>query len=144
MTLGWILRSWFLASLVGGLWLGVLGRAIMVAIALAAGHPLRWSWGGSLEIVGFGLLLGGGVTAAWMVLRYWFPLLRSGRGAILGAGLLLALALRPPPSAESALAGVGQRTLSFLLFGLLLVSFGFLVERVLARAGDTRRPADRP
>lgn len=144
MTPGEILRAWFLASLAGGLWLGVLGRAAMVAIALAAGHPLRWSWGGSFEIVGFGLLLAGGITAAWMALRYWFPPLRVGRGLILGGGLLLVFALRPPPSAESAMAGIGQRTLSLLLFGSVLLGFGVLVERVLTRLAVAGPPPDRP
>jgi hypothetical protein len=133
MTVPQVLKAWALASLVGGLWLGVAGRGVMVLIALAAGHPLRWSWGGSLEIVAFGALLAAVAVAAWMLLRHLVPVLRRGRGLLFGMILFGIFAVLPPPSAQSAVAGIGQRTLSLALFGALLVVFGVLVETFLVR-----------
>jgi hypothetical protein len=134
-------RAWAVAGLLGGLWLGVMGRAVMIPIALAAGHELRWSWAGSIEIVIFGVILGAVAVPAWMLLRHLLPRLRAGRGLLFGGILFLIFALLPPPSAQSAVASIGQRTLSLLLFGALLVSFGVLVERVLERTLPPRREA---
>lgn len=125
------LKRYLLATAVGGLWLGLGGRAVMVLIALAAGQPTRWSWGGSLEIVAFGVILAAVAVGAWMLVRGLLPAGLRGRGLIFGATLFGIFAVLPPPSAQSALAGVGQRTLSLILFGLLLVGFGLLVERLL-------------
>lgn len=141
MTVLQLLKAWAIAGLIGGLWLGVTGRAIMVIIALAAGHPPRWSWGGSIEVALFGVILGTVATAAWMLLRHILPRLRAGRGLLFGGLLAVLFALLPPPSAQSAVAGIGQRTLSLLLFGMLLVSFGMIVERLLER---TLTPAREP
>lgn len=133
MTLPGVLRGWLAGTVAGGLWLGLGGRAAMVVIALAAGHPLRWSWGGSVEIVLFGMILAGVATAAWQLLRHLLPALRRGRGLLFGAILFGIFAAVPPPSAQSAVAGIGQRTLSLALFGGLLVGFGVLVETILVR-----------
>lgn len=135
------LKAWGWAGLLGGLWLGIMGRAVMIPIALAAGHELRWSWGGSIEIVVFGVILGAVAVAAWMLLRHIVPRLRAGRGLLFGGILVAIFALLPPPSAQSAVASIGQRTLSLLLFGALLVSFGVLVERILERILPPRREA---
>ncbi len=134
MTVPQVLKAWALASVVGGLWLGVAGRGVMVLIALAAGHPLRWSWGGSIEIVIFGVILAAVAVAAWMLLRHLVPVLRDGRGLVFGLVLFVIFAVLPPPSAQSAVAGIGQRTLSLALFGALLVVFGILVEAILVRS----------
>lgn len=106
----------------------------MVLIALAAGHPLRLSWGGSIEIVVFGVIVAAVAVAAWMLLRHLVPVLRYGRGLVFGLVLFGIFALLPPPSAQSAVAGIGQRTLSLALFGALLVVFGILVEAILVRS----------
>lgn len=138
-----VLRTWALASVVGGLWLGVAGRGVMVLIALAAGHPLRWSWGGSLEIVAFGGILAAVAVGAWMLLRHLVPVLRRGHGLLFGLMLFGIFAVLPPPSAQSAVAGIGQRTLSLVLFGVLLVGFGILVETMLVRSlPRAGRPAE--
>ncbi len=134
MTVPEMLKAWALASVIGGLWLGVAGRAVMVLIALAAGHPLRWSWDGSIEIVVFGVILAAVAVPAWMALRHWFPALRMARGLLFGLILFGIFAVLPPPSAQSAVAGIGQRSLSLLLFGVLLVVFGILVETILVRS----------
>lgn len=128
------LRAWAVATVVGGLWLGVAGRVVMILIALAAGHALRWSWGGSIEIVLFGVILAAVAVAAWMLLRRLVPGLRRGRGLFFGLILFGIFALLPPPSAQSAVAGIGQRPLSLVLFGALLVVFGVLVETMLVRS----------
>lgn len=134
MTVPQVLKAWVLASVVGGLWLGVAGRAVMVLIALAAGHSLRWSWGGSIEIVAFGVILAAVAVAAWMLLRHLVPVLRHGRGLVFGLVLFGIFAVLPPPSAQSAVASIGQRTLSLALFGALLVVFGILVETIVVRS----------
>ena len=134
MTVPQMLKAWALASVVGGLWLGVAGRGVMVLIALAAGHSLRWSWGGSIEIVVFGVILAAVAVPAWMAMRHWFPAMRVARGLPFGLILFAIFAVLPPPSAQSAVAGIGQRTLSLVLFGVLLVVFGILVEAILARS----------
>jgi len=125
-------RDWLLASLAGGLWLGLLGRAVMSLIALAAGQSPRWTWDGTREILIMGVAVSAVVTAAWMVIRRVLPVLRWGRGALPGAIVFLGFVLIPPPSATSALTGIGQRGLSTLLFGILLVGFGVIVEAILA------------
>ncbi len=134
MTVPQALKAWALASVVGGLWLGMAGRAVMVLIALAAGHALRWSWGGSIEIVVFGVILAAVAVPAWMALRHWFPALRVASGLPFGLILFGIFAVLPPPSAQSAVAGIGQRSLSLVLFGVLLVVFGLLVEAILVRS----------
>ena len=133
MTLRQGVKAWALASLVGGLWLGVAGRGVMVLIALAAGQPPRWSWGGSVEIFVFGVVLAAVAVLAWMALRHLVPALRAGRGLVFGLILFGIFAVLPPPSAQSAVATIGQRTLSLLLFSVLLAGFGVLVESILTR-----------
>lgn len=123
--------NWAVAAAAGALWLGVLGRAVMSVIALAAGQSPRWSWGGTLEILLMAAVVSAVVTAAWMGLRRLVPFLRRGRGALPGAIVFLGFALVPPPSATSALAGIGQRGLSTVLFGVLLVGYGMIVEAIL-------------
>lgn len=137
-----LLRSWLVASLAGALWLGLLGRGVMSLIALAAGQSPRWSWDGTLEILVMAAIVSAVVTAVWMGLRRLVPLLRRGRGALPGAIVFLGFVLIPPPSATSALAGIGQRGLSTILFGVLLVGFGIIVESILAVR--ERRAAGKP
>lgn len=139
MTMPAALSGYLRAVLAGGLWLGLGGRAVMVLIALAAGQPSRWSWGGTMDVVLFGLILAAVAVGAWMLVRGALPVLRRGRGVVFGAILFGIFAVLPPPSAESAVAGIGQRSLSLALFGGLLVGFGVLVETILRRAAPTRR-----
>lgn len=139
-----LLGGWLLASLAGALWLGLLGRGVMSVIALAAGQSPRWSWGGTVEILVMAAIVSALVTAAWIGLRRLVPFLRRGRGALPGAIVFIGFVLVPPPSATSALAGIGQRGLSTLLFGVLLIGFGMIVEAILAgreRRVDGHRPA---
>ncbi len=130
--------DWLVASLAGGAWLGVLGRGVMSLIALAAGQSPRWSWGGTWEILVMAMIVSTLVTLAWMVLRRLVPFLRRGRGALPGVIVFIGFVLIPPPSATSALAGIGQRNLSTLLFGILLVGFGMVVEGVLVHRATRR------
>jgi hypothetical protein len=139
-----LLWSWLLATLAGALWLGLLGRGVMSLIALAAGQSPRWTWDGTRDILIMGAIVSAVVTALWMGLRRVVPFLRRGRGALPGALVFLGFMMIPPPTATSALAGIGLRGLSTVLFGLLLVGFGMTIESILLLHERDRAPTQPP
>jgi hypothetical protein len=137
-TWGWTAGAGLLAGAASGLvLLGAAGRMAMSGLALLAGQPLRWSLGGTLEVVAFGGLLGAPLGALYALLRR-----RAGRpslvlGAAYGLLALAACVAVPPPAARSAFTGSGSPWLPVLaLFGLVFAGYGVLLERLLrGRAG---------
>jgi len=131
------------AAAVAGLGLGVGARLLMRLIALEAGLPGSYSLGGSVDVVLFGLLLGGPIAAGFWLIRPRLAWRRPFAGVALGTMLLALFALLPPASARSALAGTPDTPLFTLLgFGLLLIGWGAALELVArparARSGRSR------
>ena len=123
----WIRRAGL--ALVAGLLLGVASRVVMRVIGLLSGGTEGFSWGGTIEIVLFGLLIGAPIALFFLALRSHLDWPRPWAGVALGAALFAATALRPPPSAASALAGTPDPPLATAaLFAALWLGFGLLLE----------------
>jgi hypothetical protein len=125
-AVGLFLRDQLPAALIAGLLLGVGARATMRLIAWTSGIRGAASWGGSLEVVLFGTLVGGPVALLFLAVRGRLPLVRPPwAGVVFGSLIFLVLALAPPPAAASALAQTADPpAITALLFWLLLALFG--------------------
>jgi predicted permease len=115
----------------------------MTAIALAAGLAPGFSLGGTGAVLATGLLIGTPAGLVYIVVRKYLPLPGAWKGAAFGALVFLALVLLPPPAARSAVASVGQLTLTLLLFGALFIAFGVAVEFLVRRlTGEEKQPQE--
>jgi mannose-6-phosphate isomerase-like protein (cupin superfamily) len=141
-------RRQLVAGLVAGATVGFLlglgGRLAMRIIAVAAGIDARATLGGSLEVVLTGLAFGIPAGIVFALLRHRGLLTGRGCGALFGAGGFAVVGVLPPPAARSALADVGHPGLSALLFGVLFVAAGWLLERLLGGRADSGVMAERP
>lgn len=139
------LGAHFLPALFAGIMLGFGARAVMRVIALASGLPGSFSVGGSSEVILLGALVGLPIALGFFALRGRVPLRTPYPGAFLGILLFLALALRPPPSARSALAGTPDLPVATaLLFCGLFLLFGIGLEWRWARWQSVVAPSAGP
>ena len=116
-------------ALVAGLLLGVASRVVMRVIGLLSGGVEGFSWGGTIEIVLFGILIGAPIALFFLALRSHLDWRRPWAGVALGVALFAATALNPPPSAASAMAGTADPPLATAaLFAALWLGFGLLLE----------------
>jgi hypothetical protein len=123
------LRRELVAAAAAGIAFGLGARAKMRIVAWTAGLDGSFSWGGSIEVVIGGLLIGAPLALVYAVSRPYLPR-RAGWWAILvGSTGFLALALLPPPAASSALAATPDRpVVTAVLFWLLMAAFGAGLE----------------
>ena len=116
-------------AVIAGVLLGVASRIVMRLIGMLAGGTEGFSWGGTIEIVLFGVMIGAPIALFFFLLRSRLEWPRPWAGVALGAVLFAATALRPPPSAASALAGTADPPLATAaLFAALWLGFGLLLE----------------
>jgi hypothetical protein len=114
--------------------LGVGGRVLMRAIALATGTPAGFSLGGSLEVVAAGALYG---ALSGALLPFVPARLGPWRSAGHAAGLFILIALTSD-AARGAAASIDlpARILALLPFGALLLVYSM----ALVRLTSTQRP----
>ncbi len=120
-------------ALAGTVILGIGGRLAMRLIAMVGGFPGSQSWGGSLEVVAFGLILG----VVWgfffgLVHRYAFTgkLLTGLLFGLLLYGLVVAIPMDP----KAAIAGFPDHLLTItLIFGVLFVMYGLTLVSLFHR-----------
>jgi hypothetical protein len=118
-----------------GLALGIAARVVMRLIAVLAGSTEGISWGGSISVVAMGLLIGTPIALFYLTLRSRLEWPAPWPGVVLGASLFAATALRPLPSAQSALAGTNDPPLATAaLFAALWIGYGLLLEWLHARS----------
>ena len=120
--------EWLLLAACAGLTLGVAARVAMRVVALQAEVAPAFSWGGTVEIVVFGALVGAPLALLFWACRQRFHL---PPWSSVAAGLLVfgALALWPPPSARSALRGTpGDQSLTVVAFAGVFVVYGVALE----------------
>lgn len=118
-----------LGSVAAGVGLGIAARVLMRVIALEAGLPGAYSFGGSFEVVLFGLIVGAPIALAFRLVRPRIPLRRPFAGLALGTVMTVVLALLPPASARSALQGTPDTpVLTFAGFWLLFTLWGIAVD----------------
>lgn len=129
-----------LAALTASVLLGLGARAVMRLIAWLSGLPGAFSAGGSFEVVLFGLLLGFPAAFVFLALRARLRTTQPWPGLLFGAGLFLLLAMFPPGSAQSAMAGTPDPPVATaLLFLGLFALFGWLLELHWRRYQARRR-----
>jgi len=126
-----LLLDSLLATLIGGLVLGIGGRVLMRLVAVFAGGETGFDWGGSFEVVAFGALVG-------LVSGIFYHLLLKGRfksrmleSVILGLGTFVILSYLPIEGKYAIEAYktdiwfpiVAGFALLFFLFGMAVVGF---------------------
>lgn len=122
-------------AIIAGLVFGVAARIVMRMIAVLAGSTEAFSWGGSIEVVVMGLLIGTPIALFFLALRSRLEWAPPWAGVALGASLFAATALRPLPSSQSALAGTNDPPLATAaLFAALWIGYGLLLEWLHARS----------
>ncbi len=118
-----------MASLVAAIALGVGARIVMRIISWVSGLPGAFSAGGSFEVVLFGALIGFPIALGFFWVRDRVRARLPWPGLLLGASLFLVLALLPPGSARSAMAGTPDPpVVTALLFLGLCLLFGAGLE----------------
>jgi hypothetical protein len=126
-----------IVSCLSGALLGVAARVTMRFVALEAGVSAGFSVGGSLEVVGFGVLIGTPVALLFFAVRAQGPRGSPWLGLLCGVSLFGVLSAVPPTAARSALAATPDTPVATVLaFGVLFVSWGAGLEyvaRVLTR-----------
>jgi hypothetical protein len=121
--------TWVLEALVAGLLLGCGARVAMRVLSWLAGTPAEFSSEGSVEIVVFGTLLGAPFALAVFLLRRWRGWTHPWVGLWASLAVFGALAARPSPSAQSALAASPLPGVAIVLvFGLLFALFGLWID----------------
>jgi len=122
----------FKAGVLGVLVLGVGGRLLMRLIAIVAGGETGFDWGGTVEVIVFGALIGLGAGV------FYVPLLKNRfsswrmEGTLLGLGVFLALSFLPIEGKYAIEAyPEGQWPAIVFSFALLFWLFGLAVVRVL-------------
>jgi hypothetical protein len=139
---GWGLAAGALSGLLA---LGLAGRLAMSVLAVMAGNPVRWSLGGTLDVLAFAALVGAPAGAVYGLLRDLGPP-RWWRGAAYGLALFALFVLVPPPAARSAFSGVRALWLPVLaLFGAAFTAYGATLEWLLrwrAASGQDRGQRD--
>lgn len=119
------------AAVAAGLVLGVSGRLLMRLIAIEAGGARGYSFGGSLEVIAFGVLLGSPVAVIFWLVRSRVPLPAPRAGVSLGIAMTIVLTLFPPPAARSALASTDDAPLTTLLgFLVVFTAWGAVIDLV--------------
>jgi hypothetical protein len=116
-------------ALVAGLALGAGARLVMRFIGLASPGQEGFSWGGTLEVMALGMLIGAPLAFFFLMMRRHLEWRRPLGGLVMGTVLFGASALQPPSSAREAMAGTDDPTLATaLLFAALWIGFGLLLE----------------
>jgi hypothetical protein len=108
--------------------LGIAARLAMRVVAWQSDVSASFSFGGSLEIVVLGVMIGAPVA-----LLYWVCRARLGLPRWTGVGFALLLfailALRPTPSARSALAATPDRPRATLVtFAAVFIVYGVALD----------------
>ena len=114
------------AAALAGLVLGVVGRIAMRWIALEAGLEGGGTWGGTVEVVAFGALIGTPVALIFLLVRPRIALRVPWAGVIGGIVFFALAVLLRPPSARSALSGTPD-TPVFTALAFLIVLTGWMV-----------------
>lgn len=136
--------TWFLEALVAGFLLGCGARLAMRVLSWLAAGPAGFSTGGSVEIIVFGTLLGTPIALGIFLLRAWRGWAHPWVGLWISLGIFAAVATRPSPSAQSALAASPlPGAVIFLVFGVLFALFGLWID-VRWRVGRGRRAGPKP
>ncbi len=116
----------------GAVILGAGGRIVMSVIALLGNVTPTWSLGGSVEVIVFGALVGAVVGLVYGAVRAYLPGSSLVKGVLAGLLLFGVMALLPPPSARSAMAGFDDLLLPVLsMFGVICVLFGVALAMII-------------
>lgn len=119
---------WIGLATCAGLALGVAARVGMRLIALQADASPEFSFGGSVEVVLFGIIVGTPVALIVWVCRYRFRL-PARTGVIAGLVLFGVLALWQPPATRSALRATPDAPIATgAVFGAVFVVYGVVLD----------------
>ena len=111
--------------IIGAVILGIGGRIVMSVIALLGDVTPTWSLDGSIDVIVFGTLAGALIGVIYALAASHLPGSPPVKGLLTGLLLIGGMALLPPPSAQSAMAGFDNLDLPvLLLFGVVCVAFG--------------------
>lgn len=120
--------GWLLLAACAGLTLGVAARVAMRLVALQADVSPGFSFGGSVEVVLYGALVGTPVALLYWVCRQRVRL-PAWAGVTIGLVLFAFLATWQPPSARSALRDTPDAPVATsLLFAGVFVVYGVALE----------------
>lgn len=146
----WFVTVGLTGGIVAGLvMLGAGGRLVMRLLAVTAGPDAQGviteaeevvgeiTVGGTLDFVGFfGIVVGGVLGFAYMLVHRWLPRGR-GSGAAFGTLLLLVLATRVDPlrPENPDFDLVGPDWVAVLAFSAIVVGYGMLLAAIVGRFG---------
>lgn len=118
---------------VGAVILGIGGRIAMRMVALAAGEKLRFSVGGTAEIILAGA--GGGTLGGllFLIVQRFVPQAGSRRGMKLGAALLAIAVVPLLLSLGGLVAPLQMIVATIVLFPALFLVYGIAVEAIVVR-----------
>lgn len=119
---------------IAGIVLGVTGRLAMRWIALEAGLEGGGTWGGTLEVVAFGAIIGTPVALIFLLIRPRLALRAPWVGLLGGSAAFALAAVLPPSSARSALGGTPDTpAFTALTFWALLTGWMIGLDYVATR-----------
>lgn len=130
---------WSFAAIGAGVALGVAARLAMRLIAWQAGVNPEFSFGGSVEVILFGVVVGTPVALVVWLCRHLVALPRW-TGVFAGLLLFAVLSAWPPSAARSALEGTPDAPMAtgvvfaaaFAVYGIVLDAMWHLKERRLS------------
>ncbi|MGI9551192.1 MAG: hypothetical protein ACR2MT_08340 [Aurantibacter sp.] len=123
-----------ISGLVAGmLIIGMGGRLAMRIIALLGGQQGGFSWGGTLDVVAFGLITGAisGVIYG-MIEKYGFST-KLLNGGLYGILLFVALLVLPIEGKGAAKAFPDLQLSIYLIFGVTLIVYGIILAYAYKR-----------
>ena len=122
-----LVRTLLFGGLIGALILGAGGRIVMRLLALLVDRPTGFSLGGTLEVVGYGALLGLGGG----LLKFLSGSVGEGKLGGVFVGLMtysMANVTLPDHIAETAAPFADQMWLVHMLFGTIFLAFGIALS----------------
>ena len=121
---GRVFGEWLMLATCSGIILGAASRIAMRVVALETNEPVGFSIGGSLDVVGFGVVVGAPAAVVFWICRSWRSL-PLGSGLLVGALLFAILASVPPPAAKSALDATNDTPIvTAFAFAVAFVVYG--------------------
>jgi hypothetical protein len=105
----------------------------MSVIALLAGERPSWSLGGTLEVIGFGALVGMPSGLVWGLVQHTVPGKPLGKGVAYGVLVFLVILLLPIQAKRAAFGFPQLLPVTVALFAGLFVVYGMVLARAVER-----------
>lgn len=129
-----VLKTGVVGTLSGAIVLGAGGRFLMRGFAILGGIEPGFSWGGTLELIAFGAIIGVITGLIFGIMKPYFALKNDFAGGLLIGGMAYIIILLLPIEGKQAAENLPEYQAEILAgFFLLFAMFGWGVVKLSRR-----------